>query len=1031
MSEPTSPEKTDPNPTFDPALERRIEELADTYLEQLQSGAQPDRTALLSAYPDLSGPLESRLDLVEVLLHLGRSAGSGDNLPAESTLPFLADPRSLPENVGTPAMIGRFRIEKELGSGSFGRVYKAIDPQLQRTVALKVPRAGSLVTSEEQERFLREARSAARLRHEGIVTVHEIAQVNGVSCIVSDFIDGPTLSDVLPSLALDLPRAVKVLIQVADGLEHAHRAGVVHRDVKPSNILLDRSGQTHITDFGLARRDEGEATVTYTGQVLGTPAYMAPEQAAGENERVDARADVYGLGVILYQMLTGDLPFRGSARALLQQVMNEEPRPPRQLNDQVPRDLETICLKCLAKEPERRYPSAGALTDDLRRFASGQPIQARPVGRLERSWRWCRRNVALASLGLAASFLLLTVAVLGTLLAFRYRHEAQDATREKVRAEAALRSEEDARLKEAMAQANADRQQYEADAARKELEELRKAQQEKERAELPGRLKRRSDPMLYRLISRPMDDVTPADPHRLGVTDRDKTLETRNQLVRDAAAKRQEGKYDLAVASLEKVILLTRKVGGEQQALIEASTYSELAHVHLLRCDVPNAKKALQQAATVTASRFGENDWHYREARRILDDVNRLAEKKASDLTAYAEADSKAQKVPDLARKNVDEAMALAKDALATREQVLGKDHALVAASQEEVASLLALRDDVEGALATYQTALNLRKKLEGEEGPHVAGDLYSMGMLYARKGDLSKGRINLEKALSLREVLYSLDRYPHGHPDLAQSLESLSVVLRQRRDVAEGLTYAQRALAMYRSLYPADRFPKGHRDILRALDNLGNLYQLKGDSAKAMPLLKEALTMREALSPADADSPELADNLECLARCCQAEGHVKQAKNYYERAVDAQKKRVDRPNPALALSMTNLAAIAMKNGEYDQAEKLLKDVVALRARTRGKDHLVYAMSVKSLAGFYLDRGDYAKAEPLFREAGEIFKQRVGAESPDYAAILNYLGVLYAKKNDKARAEEYLTQARRIREARAAGTHNLPATYGD
>jgi serine/threonine protein kinase len=302
-----------------------------------------------------------------------------------------------------------YHIIAQLGRGAFGLVFKAYDEKLDCSVALKVLKPELAASAKERTRFEGEARKAAAVRHDHVVTIHRVGSTPGFALpyFVMEYIDGEALSNRLERQgALTSREAAEIGRQVALGLAAAHARGQVHRDIKPSNILLDKcSGRAKITDFGLARTLEVRTEkLTQSGGIVGTPPYMSPEQIVAP-QRIDHKSDVYSLGVVLYEMLTGEPPFRGLTHLVLGQVVHEEPRSLRRLNDTIPRDLETICLHCLQKEAGKRYASASALAEDLRRFLTGEPIQARPTRPWERAAKWAKRRPAIACLAAAVVLL--------------------------------------------------------------------------------------------------------------------------------------------------------------------------------------------------------------------------------------------------------------------------------------------------------------------------------------------------------------------------------------------------------------------------------------------------------------------------------------------------------------------------------------------------------------------------------------------------------------------------------------------------
>jgi tetratricopeptide (TPR) repeat protein len=308
-----------------------------------------------------------------------------------------------------------YEVQAVLGHGGMGVVYKAKHLQLNRPVALKMMIYGAAATALEYSRFQREAQAAARLRHPQIVQLYDVGEANGRPFYTMEFVEGGSLAQKLAGKPQPAKVAASIVAALAKAVQTAHDEGVVHRDLKPANILLTAGGVVKISDFGLARRRDGEQSLTLSGAKLGTPSYMAPEQALGKSGAFSPSVDIYALGAILYEMLTGRPPFRAETAVETQrQVISEEPAVPSRLNANVPRDLETICLKCLHKIPERRYPSASALADDLRRFELGEPIVARPVGILERAVKWVRRHPTRSTM-LAAGVLLAATLVGGSM----------------------------------------------------------------------------------------------------------------------------------------------------------------------------------------------------------------------------------------------------------------------------------------------------------------------------------------------------------------------------------------------------------------------------------------------------------------------------------------------------------------------------------------------------------------------------------------------------------------------------------------
>src|SRR5271166_2299229 len=393
----------------------------------VEAGDVPNRQDLLDQHLEHAEALQAffadldRMDRVASPLRLadGLDATHAVEANGHSELP-------------TVRYFGDYELLEEIARGGMGVVYKARQMSLNRLVALKMILAGSFASSRDVRRFRTEAEAAANLDHPHIVPIYEVGEHETQQYYSMKFVEGTSLARHPRS---DPRREVEGMVTVIRAVHHAHQRGVLHRDLKPSNVLVDSQGTRVVTDFGLAKRlADTDRSLTEPGQVLGTPKYMAPEQAAGRKDLTVA-ADVYSLGVILYERLTGQTPFTGeNALTLLRHARESEPPRPSSLRPGLDRDLETVVLKCLEKEPGQRYPSAEALADDLDRWLRGEPIMARPVGQAERFWRWCKRNPVVSSLAGAVAASLFIGIVASTYFAVQASRRAFAESRERARA---------------------------------------------------------------------------------------------------------------------------------------------------------------------------------------------------------------------------------------------------------------------------------------------------------------------------------------------------------------------------------------------------------------------------------------------------------------------------------------------------------------------------------------------------------------------------------------------------------------------
>ncbi|MBL8892432.1 MAG: serine/threonine protein kinase [Planctomycetaceae bacterium] len=443
---------------FESDYRQNCQQELDVYLQRV---ALEIREPLLIELNRIVGELRNQSTSIDLLTRLGGHDGS---------------PQS--DQVRTPKVVrgNRFELHERLGAGGAGTVWRAYDRQLERWVALKAPHEDSKF---DPERFHRESQVVARLQHPRIVRVLDAGKDQLGCYMISELIEGESLADKIKHASLDPVELAALIAEIADGIAYAHSMGIVHRDLKPQNILIDKKGNPHITDFGLAKQWKNVSEhPTQAGRWFGTPAFMAPEQVAGAPERIEPRTDVYALGVILFQLLTGELPFRGNVDGVLHQITHVEAPSARVLKSTVPIELDTLCAKCLEKSPNQRIASAELLAAELRRFANHQPILSRPIGPMQRLEKFVRRHPGPAALGALAISLILLLAVISTIANIVVNNGWNREVTLRVNAETARRDAEQASREEAASRKRADEALQAAELnARRALEEAELSRQ--------------------------------------------------------------------------------------------------------------------------------------------------------------------------------------------------------------------------------------------------------------------------------------------------------------------------------------------------------------------------------------------------------------------------------------------------------------------------------------------------------------------------------------------------------------------------
>ncbi len=961
--------------------------------------------------------------------------GSGQRPAGRSPAPAVTTIAAAPESAATVpslavrgqvagAWIGEYRIVKVLGEGGMGTVYEAEQQEPRRAVALKVIRGG-LLSPRLLRRFRHESQVLGRLQHPGIAPIYEAGTVKDesgrlVPFFAMEFVRGATLSEYLRQRNPDLRQRLEMLAKVADAVHHAHLSGVIHRDLKPANILVDDSGQPKILDFGVARAIDSDVQQTTmqtdVGQLIGTVPYMSPEQVGGDPDELDARSDVYALGVVAFEVLAGRLPYDLNRRLLPEAVRiirEEEPTHLSMIDRTFRGDIETIIAKALEKDRLRRYPSAEALASDIRRFLRDEPITARPASTWYQASKFARRNKGLVA-GLAATMAVLVLGLVGT--GYGLRQESKQRWLAQQNAQEASDQAQRAAAEAVRAQAA----EAKADERADELEQVAQFQASQlsgiDTALMGSRLREAT----LRERRRAAEQGGGQDDIEASVRELERALEGVN-FTNVALGSLEENIFDRALAAIDEEF--------GDQPLVQARLLQTLAEVMRNVGLISRATGPQERALAIFRAEAGEDDPLTIQATGSMGILLRVQGKLAEaqpfyerSLEAFRDAYGAddpntlmaAQNLATLlqTRGELDESERYYRQAIEGYRRVAGEEDPGTLNAMNNFAVLLSATGRFAEAEATLRQVINVLRRVKGEDDPATLKSLSNLGEALQQQG-------KLQEAEELFIDLLERERHVHGddHPSTANAVGFLGLMLMNQGRLAEAETYFRSAMESKRRVLGPE-----HPDTLLAISNVSALLQMQNKAQEAEPLAREVLEIRRRTL--GEDHPATLQSHQNMAMILGRQGRYADAEVFARQAFEGHLRILGAGHPHTLIAMRGLSNLLADLERPDEARDLAIEAYRVAVSALDETHPVRQETIVSLGRMLTRMSYFPEAEARLLEAHTL----PGQDLAHTLKVIDALGALYEVWDAAEPAKGHDLSARQWRSRLAeAGATTSPA----